>query len=389
MTEMAIYEQKLGNNKKAVEILELARNRNPDALSPRLLLGTYYLRRGQVNIAQIIMDELNKLEPERPDVQMYFGQIKLATGRSSEAVSIFSKLIQIEPNSPDLLTKYGSALRMNGEINSARQTLETAWKLSDSTIAEALVELGKLELGEKNYQEVNIIIEDLRTIFPDQVDSYILEGDLAMRQKKSQEAILAFQRAVQKNDTTSVVLKLFEAYTESGINDKAFDLLDNAARKRPDDLRLGMMIAGVKQKSGDAIAAIDIYQNLLQRYPDNALILNNLAWVYDGSDRKKALSFAEKAYRVTPELPQIIDSYGWFCILDGRLKEGLNLLEIAVKKSPSDPEFRYHLAEALRLTGEKDSARKSLELALASQESFNGRSDAEELLLKLSRENEL
>jgi len=389
MTEMAIYEQKLGNNKKAVELLELARDRNSDALSPRLLLGTYYLRRGQVNTAQLIMDELNKIEPERPDVQMYFGQIKLATGRSSEAVSIFSKLIQVEPDSPDLLTKYGTALRMNGEINSARKTLETAWELSEKSISEALIELGKLELAEKNYQEVKIIIEDLKTGFPDQAGAYILEGDLAMSQKKLQEAVHAFQFALQRSDTTSVVLKLFKAYKQSGISDKAFDLLDNAVKKRPDDLRLGMMFAGVKQKTGDTVAAINIYQNLLKQYPGNALILNNLAWVYNGSDRKKALLFAEKAYKATPELPQIIDSYGWFCILDGRLKEGLSLLETAVKKSPADPEFRYHLAEALRLSGEKDSARKSLELALASQENFNGRNDAEELLIKLSRESEL
>ena len=389
MTEMAIFEQKIGNNKKAVEILELARDRNQDALSPRLLLGTYYLRRGRVNSAQLVMDELNKLEPARPDVQMYFGQVNLAMGRSAEAVIIFSKLIEMEPDSPDLLTKYGSALRMNGQVDTAQKTLKVAWALSGGTIPEALIELGNLELTGKNYQAVKNTIDELRSTFPDHAGSFILEGDLAMRQKKSQVAIIAFQQARQTNDSTSVVLKLFEAYKQSEMNDKAFGLLDDVVRKRPDDLRLGMMFAGVKQKSGDHVAAIDIYQNLLKKYPDNALILNNLAWVYDGSDRKKALLFAEKAYQATPELPQIIDSFGWFCILDGRLEEGLSLLEIAVKKSPADPEFRYHLAEAFRLSGEKDSARKALELALTSHENFNGRNDAEELLIKLSREGEL
>jgi len=388
MTEMAIYEQKIGNNEKAVEILELARDRNHDSLSPRLLLGTYYLRRGQVNSAQQIMDELNEIEPDRPDVQMYFGQIKLATGRSSEAVSIFSKLIQLKPDSPDLLTKYGSALRMNGETENSRNALKTAWALSERSIPEALIELGKLELAEKNYQDVRTIINDLQSEFPDLAGGYILEGDLEIRQQNPLAAILPFQLARKRNNITSVILKLFNAYSLSGADDKAYALLGDAVQKKPDDLRLGMTFASVKQKSGDHSSAITIYQNLLTKYPENSLILNNLAWVYHKTDRKKALSFAQRAYQVTPDLPQIIDSYGWFCVLDGRIEQGLNLLETAVEKSPADPEYRYHLAEALFISGKKDSARKSLEQALANQERFNGRNEAEELLLKLSREVE-
>ncbi len=387
MVEMAIYEQNLGKNKTAIEILELARDRNPKALSPRLLLGTYYLRRGKVNAAKLVMDELNNLAPERHDVQMYFGQINLATGRISEAINIFSKLILINPSSPDLLTKYGSALRQNGEINSSRKTLETAWLLSGKSIPESLLELGKLELSEKNYQVVKKIIKELQSKFPDLPEGYILEGDLAMQQKFIFKAIAPFEVAMMKSGgATSSTLKLFDAYSQSGLYVKARILLENSVKNHPDDLRLQMKSASEKHKSGDLTLAIVIYQNLLEKYPYNALILNNLAWVYDSLDRKKALFFAEKAYRITPEIPQIIDSYGWFCLFDGRLSEGLALLEIAVEKSPSDPEFRYHLAEALILSGKESSAIKSLELALASREDFNGRGEAEKILLKLGRE---
>ena len=387
LTEMAIYEQKRSNDNKALELLELARDRNKDALSPRLLLGTYYLRRGRINIAQELVDELYKLAPERPDIQMFTGQVNLATGRSSEAVAIFSKLIQIEPNSPDLLTKYGRALRMDGQVKQSRNALETAWGLSNKSMPDALIELGKLELSEKNYQAASKVINEFENIFSDLPDGHILAGDLSMRQKKSQEAIPAYKRALNISDNTRVILKLYNAYTQSAMNDEAFSLLENAVNRKTDDLRLGMALATVKHKAGDITATIDIYQSLLEKHPENALVLNNLAWVYYSTDPKKALSLAERAYLETPDLPEIIDSYGWFSILDGQIKEGLSLLETAVKKSPTDPEFRYHLAEALIKSGEKVSARRSLEIALESQENFIGRNEAEKLLLELSRED--
>ena len=115
------------------------------------------------------------------------------------------------------------------------------------------------------------------------------------------------------------------------MNDEAFSLLENAVNRKTDDLRLGMAQATVKQKAGDISATIDIYQSLLEKHPENALVLNNLAWVYYSTDPKKALSLAERAYLETPDLPEIIDSYGWFSILDGQIKEGLSLLETAVK----------------------------------------------------------
>ena len=387
MTEMALFHQKQGNDQKAVELLELARDRNPDALTPRLLLGTYYLKRGNINAAQVILQELKNPGSERHDVQMYLGQVKLATGRYTEAVSVFSKLIQKEPNSPDLYANYGRALRLNGQIQEGRNALEMALILSEQSHPEALIELGELELTQKNYDKVVEVIKALQTKFPELAESYMLAGDLAMRQKNFTEGAKQYQLALQKSGSTKVILKLFEAYRQSGYTDKGFEILDKAISKKPDDLRLWMTYATSKQKSGDEGAAIDIYQNLLEKYPDNALLLNNLAWIYDGTDHQKAFELAERAYQVNPELPQIIDSYGWFSVLVGRVKEGLSLLEMAVEKSPSEPEFHYHLAEALVMTGEKTSARKSLELALGSQQKFNGRNNAEDLLLKLSRDS--
>ncbi len=385
MTEMAIQEQILGNNDKAVELLKMAKDRNSEALSPRLLLGTYYLGLGQINKAQRILEELEHLSPNRPDVQMYFGDVKLATNRSSEAVNIFSKLIMLKPDSPELLTKYATALRMNGQIEESQKALDSALILSNRSNPESLIELGKQALLLKNYSEVEIISNDLKVRFSDRSDGYILHGDMLIKQSKFSEAISAYKDAIAKHKTTGLVLKLYNAFLKSGLNIEAQSMLEQEAQKQPDNLRIGMTLAANKHKSGDTKTAISVYENLLKVYPENALVLNNLAWVYNEIDLKKALSLAKRAYLATPEIPQVIDSYGWFSVLEGQLEQGQNLLELAIDKSPGEPEFHYHLAEALVRSGEPGSARKSLEIALASQKKFNGRDAAEELFLKLNR----
>jgi predicted Zn-dependent protease len=110
------------------------------------------------------------------------------------------------------------------------------------------------------------------------------------------------------------------------------------------------------------------YQSALERQPDNALLLNNLAWVSNELKRPRALEYAERAHELAPENPSIMDTLGSILVDSGQTERGLQLLGRAAELSPNAYSIRLNFAKALLKTERKGAARKELE-ALAKLDS--------------------
>ena len=121
---------------------------------------------------------------------------------------------------------------------------------------------------------------------------------------------------------------------------------------------------------------------MLASLPDNITALNNLAWIYGLENNPRALTLAEKAYTLQPELPSVQDTYGWILLKNNKLSEALSMLKLAAGNLPGVPEVQYHYAKALYLSGDKTAARKILKPLIASGKEFDGRTDAEKMLLQ-------
>jgi cytochrome c-type biogenesis protein CcmH/NrfG len=91
------------------------------------------------------------------------------------------------------------------------------------------------------------------------------------------------------------------------------------------------------------------------------------------------LGTAEKAYRLTPENAAVIDTYGWIMLHQGDKKEALALIREAVSKSPTNPDIRYHLAQALADNGNREQAKKEVSRLLRDYGDFEEKSAATRL----------
>ena len=115
------------------------------------------------------------------------------------------------------------------------------------------------------------------------------------------------------------------------------------------------------------------YQAIVVLQPDNAMFLNNLAWVSGELGDPKALSYAEKAATLAPATPAILDTLGTLLVKKGDVTQGLEKLRKAAQLAPNASDIRLHLAKALIKAGDKSAARKELEtLAQASNSTGKG-----------------
>ena len=157
-------------------------------------------------------------------------------------------------------------------------------------------------------------------------DLYLLEAELLMRKSSKAEALAVYSRGLEQLPGDSRLL-----YARAML---AIDLDDLGAAER-DLLRM----------IGDD--------------PQNADALNALG--YTLADRTpritEALALIERALKLKPDEPAIIDSYGWVQYRLGHLDEAVRHLRNAFAKSP-DTEIAAHLGEVLWVNGEQDEARR-------------------------------
>lgn len=154
--------------------------------------------------------------------------------------------------------------------------------------------------------------------------------------------------------------------------------LSEAIEARPNDDHLLYMRAIRALERDDLAAMEEDMTRLLERDPNNAEALN--AWGYtllQRTDRlDEALTLLERAHRLAPEAPAILDSLGWALFKAGELDRALSLLKQAYQGLP-DEEVAAHLIEALWANGESDRARQ---LAAQALSRFERRPTLDELL---------
>jgi len=100
-------------------------------------------------------------------------------------------------------------------------------------------------------------------------------------------------------------------------------------------------------------------KNLIRLQPDHAHAYNALG--YSLADRNlrlpEAQGFIEKALKLAPDDPFIIDSMGWLMYRMGKHRQALEFLRKAYAARP-DPEIAAHLGEVLWVAGERSEAEK-------------------------------
>ena len=116
---------------------------------------------------------------------------------------------------------------------------------------------------------------------------------------------------------------------------------------------------GSYERSGDYIKADKDLLKSLEANPDDAYVLNYLAysWLERGHKIDTALKMLEKAYAARSNDPYIIDSIGWAYYLVDEYERAENFLKRAVELMPQDPIVNDHYGDILWQLDRKIQAR--------------------------------
>lgn len=382
MSYLAKIGQLSGNPQEQGSWLERAIASNPKRIEPRLELADYYLRRGEPQKAIALASEARELAPDDPLVLGTYAAVQAANGELNNAVATYNRLLQLLPKAATVHYRLALVQVGMGKMEEARISLTRALNLKPNFM-EAMLQLALLEIKAGHHEKALEIAKEVQQKNPQSSLGFSLEGDIWMARNKYQQAAVSFATANQLVATSGGLIKQHLAMSKAGKVAEADSMLLGWVKSNPSDIVIQLYLGEAYTLRENAEPAIEQYQAVLQKDPENLSALNNLAVLLYNRANATALQYAERAYKLRPGSAPIADTLGWIRLGRGDLRQGLELLQKASRLEPNAPQIRYHLAVALVKSGNKTQARTELERLLRSNATFKDRAQAQELLRQL------
>ena len=191
---------------------------------------------------------------------------------------------------------------------------------------------------------------------PERLDLVLALGNAAVVAGKLDLAIASFQKVLENLEPDSreagdLYLRIGETYRRKGDGDAAIAALTRASQLLPDQPVVVGTLALVLDGFGKKDEAEQAYRATLQLDSDNAIAMNNLAFLLAerGEDLDHAWGFARRAMELVPEDVDMIDTAGWVQWKRGQTDEAIGLFAEAFGKMPGNDGYRRHLMLALEM----------------------------------------
>jgi tetratricopeptide (TPR) repeat protein len=206
-------------------------------------------------------------------------------------------------------------------------------------------------------------------------------------QKQYQNAEKQLRHAIEINPKWGTAYaSMASIYMEQNDLPGAVKAIDQGLQAIPDDPALVLLLASAHERAQDYEKAMEAYERVLRKTPDNAVAANNLAsLLVEHKNDRESLERAKTLAMKLEKAPQPVfrDTLGWVYYKTGEIDKAIPVLEGVVKQAPNTPIFNYHLGMAYYKKGELASAKTHLTKATVAKNDYPGLEEAREVLKKI------
>ena len=338
--------------------IERAIAANPSARTPKLALARSYLGGNEPARARSIAQDLVASEQDDPVALAILAQAQNALGERQQAIATLNRLVRLQPQSPGPLVALAGVQRAADDRTAAEQSLRRALALR-SDLIEAQQRLIALLVETQRAPEALKLAREVQGQRPDVAAGYLLEGDIHAAGGDWEQAVPAFRNAFDRARTAELAVRLHRAQLRAGKTKEADVTAADWLGQQPQDVAMRAYLAEYALAQNRLEDAEKLYRTVIEFQPQNALVLNNLAWVAGRLDRPDAIVLAERALALAPDNPAILDTLGMLQVEHGEHEKGLANLRKAVDGAPNLAALRLNLARAYsRLERKADAERE-------------------------------
>jgi tetratricopeptide (TPR) repeat protein len=282
--------------------------------------------------------------------QRLSGRLYQAQGRHHEAIAAFEKALELEP---------GAIAPLTGIVVSY--------------------------LAQDKPEEAQAYLEGVIAKTPENPVAHNLLGEVLVREKNPDAAAGSFRRSIElRKDWPVPYANLGRVLTLDGKTQEAITVYRQALAEFPNNQGLMLALAEAQQRADDYQGAMATYEQVLEKYPDSEVAVNNLAALIadyrtdDEASLKRGLDLAKRFE--TSDNPFYLDTLGWLYYRLGELDQARIYLARAAELRADIPQLQFHLGLVLHRLGETDLARAALEKATPEGAQYPGIEQAQAIL---------
>ncbi|MDT8283811.1 MAG: tetratricopeptide repeat protein, partial [Gammaproteobacteria bacterium] len=371
-------------------------NARPDKNKHLLVLQSRYAAQlKQYDEALGLLDEVLMIDPSLKEVRIIKARILSAQGKDDEAVAIIKQLVDEVPDNNSLRLQYARMLVEQRKMQEAtdqyvilhenlpedsgimvslallyidtRQLDEAADVLQNLTGIDEQAPLANYYLGRisQNRGDQKQALSYYRGVKNGEYayDAQLRIGILLALLGKPDAGLAELEALAETQTNWSLRVKAYIAQGEILRNEKRYkegvELYSRGLQQKPDDTTL-LYARGLMAEKVDRLdmAEADLLE-VITKEPNNADALNALGYTLaDRTSRyDEALVYIQRAARLVPDDPAILDSLGWVSYRLGNAQEAIKWLSQAFNKL-QDAEIAAHYGEVLWSANQKDKARE-------------------------------
>ena len=290
----------LVRNGKVGEAVTAARNAvaaDPTSLRAQVALVRLYRLTGDPEEAEATVDSALAQQVDSPDLKLLKAELSLARGDAAAARGPVNELQALfsrddQPN-PQLALVLGRLQAQLGNIVVARSNYEAAANALGKDNSQALVELGRLNLVDRQFDAVEDQLKALDGELDDRSATArsLLEADLAAARGQT-DAAKALYEPLRQAGNRDATLRLAQLALQENRGSDGIALLAEQVNRNPNDQGARLLLSGALLANDQKDEAISEYEKLVET--GNPVVLNNLAWLYMERGDKRALELGAR-----------------------------------------------------------------------------------------------
>src|SRR5450759_4682599 len=357
------YEQARQQFQKAIEL-------RPDYVLARLALAELQVRHGEFDAAFKSAEAvLTTYDKGNFSARLIESAALIGQKKFNESRVLLDAMLKANPGSPDVLFQLGVVNLAENRFKEAEDAFRRSYQLNPAN-ARGLMGIVETEMAQNKTEEALKTLQAESDKAPGRVDLQVVLGDTAARAGKFDLALQTFNRALgqvgKAKGQGDIYLRIGEIYRRKGDLNASVQALRKALETLPDNIMVLSELALVLDEGARRPEARQVYEATLKLDPNNAVVLNNLAFLLceTGGDLDDALTKATRAKQLLPNLLEISDTLGWIYLKKGLQDNAIEIFKDLVSKEPNHSTYRFHLGMAYSQKGDKSKALDQLKEAL-------------------------
>ena len=231
--------------------------------------------------------------------------------------------------------------------------------------------LGIVSADLDEFSDSEKYLTELINISPRNPVGYSNLGRIFLVQEKYEEAIIVLINGEKiAPNSWSVMYLLGSAYNRVKNYEKAERALEHASMIRPEDTSTLTVLASVYDNLKKYDESDDLHLLILSRDPTNSTILNNYAYSLSvrGIKLKEALEMAQVAVKTSPKNPAYLDTLGWIYFKLGMIDQSAEYVKRSIEIDQTSAEVLEHMGDIQQELGNMEKAKEYYQRALEADE---------------------